>query len=219
MSKSVHELVRKHIRSVVKDKETAEKLIPNFSMGAKRITPSDYYLQSFNKENVHLVTDKIKGLSEKGVLLEGGEEKEFDAIVLATGFDLDKSAHPFQMRGLDPEITDGYGGNYPVAHLGITHPNSPNFFILLGPATGLGHNSIIYMIECQVYIFLEIYFCKSLFISQANYVCKGLKAMLEKKAKSVVVKPEVLNNFKDFVQENMKGKVFADNSQVVGWYR
>jgi len=202
MSKNVHELVRKHIRSVVKDPETAEKLIPNFSMGAKRITPSDYYLQAYNKENVHLVTEKIKGLSEKGVVMEGGVEKEFDAVVLATGFDLDKSAHPFEMRGLDPEIKDGYGGSYPAAHLGITHPNHPNFFILLGPGTGLGHNSIIYMIECQ-----------------ANYVCKGLKLMLEKKAKSVVLKPEVLNNFKDFVQENMKGKVFADNSEVAGWYR
>ena len=123
----------------------------------------------------------------------------------------------------------------PYAYKGITHPNHPNFFVLLGretdneynmlvcvvgPGTGLGHNSIIFMIECQV-----------------NYAAEAIVKLLETGAQSMSLKPEVLRNYVDFVQENMKGKqsdgrltddkdgfnfagkVFADNSQVKAWYR
>ena len=54
---------------------------------------------------------------------------------------------------------------------------------------------------------------------QANYACDGIAKMVKFGAKSMVVKPEVLKNYDEFVQENMKGKVFADNTECTGWYR
>ena len=94
------------------------------------------------------------------------------------------------------------------------------WFVFEGPGTGLGHNSIIFMIECQV-----------------NYAVEAIVKLLEAGGQSMSLKPEVLRNYVDFVQENMKGKqsdgrltddkdannsagkVFADNSQVKAWYR
>jgi len=201
MSAGVHKLVKKHVRHAVKNPDLAKKLIPSYDMGCKRITPSDTYLSAFNKENVHLETEKIKKLTINGILTEDGREHMFDTIVYATGFDLQESAKPFEQYGTKGLMTDDYG-DAPVAYYGITHPNHPNFFLLLGPGTGLGHNTIIYMIECQ-----------------ADYACDGIVQMINSGAKSMALKPEVLKNYEEFVQENMKGKVFADNSECTGWYR
>jgi len=201
MSVGVHKLIRKHVRKTVKNPDLAKKLIPSYDMGCKRITPSDTYLSAYNKENVHLETEKIEKFTSNGILTEDGKEHSFDTIVYATGFDLDESAKPFDQYGSKGKMTDDYG-DAPIAYLGITHPHHPNFFLLLGPGTGLGHNSIIYMIECQ-----------------ADYACDGIVKMINLGAKSMAVKPEVLKNYGDFVQENMKGKVFADNSECTGWYR
>jgi len=201
LSEAVHKLIKKHIRSVVKDPALAEKLTPNYDMGCKRITPSDTYLATFNKQNVFLETEKIEKITKGGVLTADGKEHEFDTLIYATGFDLELSAKPFEQVGLKGKMTEEYG-DAPLAYLGITHPHHPNFFLLLGPGTGLGHNSIIYMIECQ-----------------ADYACDAIKKMVNAGAKSMALKPEVLMNYDEFVQKNMEGKVFADNSQCTGWYR
>merc|ERR1712179_529514 len=133
-----------------------------------------------------MATKKIECMTDKGIKTVDGTEHEFDTIVYATGFDLEKSSKPYQQKGLDGWLEDDYG-DAPSAFLGISHPN---------------HNIIIFMIECQV-----------------NYTARGIVKMLQSGAKSMVLKPEVLRNYLDFVQENMKGKVFADNSQCTGWYR
>jgi len=201
MSAGVHTLVKKHIKHVVKDADLAKKLIPSYDMGCKRITPSDTYLSAFNKENIHLETESIEKFTNNGILTVDGTERTFDTIIYATGFDLEESAKPFDQIGSKGKMTEDYG-DAPTAYLGITHPNHPNFFLLLGPGTGLGHNTIIYMIECQ-----------------ANYACDGIVKLINSGAKSMAVKPEVLKNYDEFVQENMKGKVFADNTECTGWYR
>ena len=81
-------LFKKHIRHEVKDQELAEKLIPNYDPGCKRITPADHYYASFNKSHVHLVTDGIGRITEKGIETKKGEELQFDVIAFATGFSL-----------------------------------------------------------------------------------------------------------------------------------
>jgi len=202
MSPLVHGLVRKHIRSVVKSEETASQLTPSYDMGCKRITPSDDYLQTFNKDNVDLVTQPIIRVTSQGILTGDGTEHQLDTILYATGFDLEASLKAYTQTGIGELDSLEEWKASPYAYKGITHPNHPNFFVLLGPGTGLGHNSIIFMIECQV-----------------NYAAEAILKLLETGGQSMSVKPEVLRNYVDFVQENMKGKVFADNSQVKAWYR
>ena len=96
MSSLIHRLVRAHIRKVVKDPETARKLTPSYDMGCKRITPSDDYLQAFNREEVSLVTAGIREITETGVRTADGILHEVDTILYATGFDLEKSLQPYK---------------------------------------------------------------------------------------------------------------------------
>ena len=96
MSPLIHRLVRAHIRKVVKDPETARKLTPSYDMGCKRITPSDDYLQAFNREEVSLVTAGIREITETGIRTADGILHEVDTILYATGFDLEKSLQPYK---------------------------------------------------------------------------------------------------------------------------
>jgi len=202
LSGAIHNQVRAHYRSIIKDKELCAKLTPNFSMGCKRITPSDTYLQAFNMDHVHLVTDKITEFTETGIKTADGVNHEVDAIILATGFDLLESARPFTQIGVGGKDMSETWGDTPGAYLGITHEQNPNYFMLLGPGTGLGHNTIIYMIECQ-----------------AAYTVDAIKKFVQSGARSMAIKKTVQDDYLDWCQENMKGKVFADNSACTGWYR
>jgi len=144
--------------------------------------------------SLHLFLQSSTGatLTEDGVLHEA------DTIIYATGFDLDKSLQPYKQIGL----SEGLQELSPYAYYGMTHPDHPNFFVLLGPGTGLGHNSIIFMIECQV-----------------NYAADAITKMIHTGAKSMVLKPEVLKNYIEYVKKHMAGKVFGDQSTVASWYK
>jgi cation diffusion facilitator CzcD-associated flavoprotein CzcO len=202
LSGLIHNQVRAYYKHAIKDKELCKKLTPNFSMGCKRITPSDTYLQAFNQEHVHLITDKIEEITETGIKAADGVHHQVDAIIYATGFDLQKSARPFTQIGVDGKDMSDTWGDTPGAYLGIAHEQNPNYFMLLGPGTGLGHNSIIYMIECQ-----------------ATYTVDAIKKFVKSGARSMAVKSSVQQEYLDWTQENMKGKVFATNSACTGWYR
>ena len=88
----------------------AKKVTPDYDFVVKRITLSDDYLQAFNKDNFRLVTDKIKRLSEKGIVTSEGEEIEADVIIYATGFDCFKSIFSFDVRGLGGVSLKDYWG-------------------------------------------------------------------------------------------------------------
>ena len=109
LKEKVRELTTSHICKVVKDPEIAKKLTPKYDMGCKRITPSDTYLQSFNLPNVHLITDPVDRMHEKGLVTKTkeGDEKsyDFDVIVLATGFNLlNTSTKCFTTIGIEGNV-------------------------------------------------------------------------------------------------------------------
>ena len=200
LSKEVHDKVRAYIKAVVKDPEVAAKLTPDYEMGCRRITPSDFYLATFNRDNVHLVTSGIERVTKTGIKTVDGVKHKCDTIIYATGFDLDKSVKAVDQQGLQGSLEDDFGAT-PSAYLGICHPNHPNYFSLLGPGTILGHNSVIFMIECEV-----------------DYVADALQKMLRIGAKSMSVKKEVYQDYLAYVRENMQGKVFGQGSACGGWY-
>ena len=200
LAEEAHTKVRTYIRAAVKDQELAVRLTPTYEMGCRRITPSDHYLNTFNMDNVHLNTSRIEAVTKSGIRTADGMETEMDAIIYATGFDLEKSAKPYKQVGLAGTLADDYG-DAPSAYLGITHPNHPNFFTLLGPGTILGHNSVIFMIECQV-----------------NYIAEGIASMVRSGSGALVVKREVLEDYANFLKEGMEGKVFGRSGGCGGWY-
>ena len=134
----------------VKDAETREKLTPKFPIMTKRITPSDEYLETYNNPNVKLITESIETFTKEGIQTADGTEHKVESIIYATGFDLLGSLRLVKLLGADGRDMSDVYGDTPMAYKGCTHPNLPNLFYLLGPGTGLAHNSAIYMIECQV---------------------------------------------------------------------
>jgi cation diffusion facilitator CzcD-associated flavoprotein CzcO len=140
----------RYLRRAVRDPELRRKLTPDFTLGCKRVLLSNDYLPALTQPNVEVVTDRIARISERGVVTADGAERAVDAIVFGTGF-----------RPTDPplgRVTRGRGGRTlaaawagsPQAHLGTTVAGFPNLFILMGPNTGLGHTSVVYMIEAQI---------------------------------------------------------------------
>ena len=198
-NEAIHKVVRKLIKKTVKDPDLAKKLTPDYAMGCKRITPSDGYLQSYNRENVTLVTDKIQRITEEGIKTDS-EEYQFDAIVYATGFSLIKSCtEAYIAIGQNGKVLQEVWGDTPSAYLGIAVPDFPNMFLLLGPNTGLGHNTVLYMTECQV-----------------NHTVKCIKSLLTQSKKSMVVKPSVHKEYMEWVYETMKNRSF--HSGCSSWY-
>ena len=189
----------KHMKEQVKDPELLKTLTPDYPVGCKRLLISDDYLPAIQKENVSLVTEGIEAITETGVRTVDGEERSVDVIVYATGF------VPFDI--LDAIEIEGPGGRNLKeswdgeirAHRTIATPGFPNFFMLLGPNSGLGHNSVILMIEAQV-----------------NYIVDLVHAAEGKGAAFVSPKPEAAARFDLEIQSALQDRVWA--AQCGAWY-
>ncbi|MCJ2142585.1 flavin-containing monooxygenase [Methylobacterium sp. E-066] len=151
LTKQAEGLARHHLAKAVKDKDLRAKLTPNYRLGCKRVLISDTYYPALQRPNVTLETADIARITESGVTTADGIAHELDVIVYATGFDVTGSFARMKLVGRDGlRLADAWAGNGMGAYQGITVAGFPNYFMLLGPNTGLGHNSIIAMIEVQV---------------------------------------------------------------------
>lgn len=198
----IHKLVRNYIKNTVKDPDVAKKLTPDFPMGCKRITPSDSYLEAFNKENVHLVTDKIEGINERGIVTMDEKAHDLDVIIYATGFDLLGSVNAFEVSGVDGKSLADDHSDSPRAFYGMTHHLCPNYFMMGGPGIVLGHNTVLFVGECQI-----------------NYIRCGIEELLLRKASSVCLKESSMDSYQEWSANKMKNKVFEGDKFCTGWYR
>jgi len=196
-----HKEVTRQIEKVVKDPDVAAKLTPTYEIGCKRITPSDNYLPAFNKPNVELVTDSIELFVKDGIKTKK-DSYEVDTIIYATGFDLLAGCYAYELLNKHGVSSKEEFGDVLQGYLGICHPNYPNFFWLLGPGTGLGTNTVIYMIECQ-----------------ADYTVDCIKKMVAAGAKSMTVKSEVNEKYQDWSRRTMKERVFGGRGTCNAWYK
>jgi cation diffusion facilitator CzcD-associated flavoprotein CzcO len=117
--------------SLLRDRpDLIEKLIPDFPVGCRRITPGVGYLESFAKPNVRVITDaRIQRVDESGLLMSTGEHVEVDAIICATGFDVSMTPR-FDIAGRDGiKLEDIWAeSNVPQAYLSMAIPKFPNYF-------------------------------------------------------------------------------------------
>jgi cation diffusion facilitator CzcD-associated flavoprotein CzcO len=138
-----------HLREQVPDPLLRAKLTPDYPVGCKRVVIDSGFYPALTRPDVDVVTDRIIRIVPGGVETAAGL-READVIVYATGFETSGFLTPIQVTGrggrhLTEEWKDGA-----EAYLGIVVPRFPNLFLLYGPNTNLGHNSIVFMIECQV---------------------------------------------------------------------
>ena len=141
---------RKLLKQQVPDPALRERLTPRYPIGCKRILISNDWLPTLSRPNVELVTEAIEGVTPAGVRIAAGREIEVDAIVLGTGFAASEFLAPMEIRGRGGRSLNEAWADGAKAWLGITAPGFPNFFMLYGPNTSLGHNSIVFMLESQI---------------------------------------------------------------------
>jgi cation diffusion facilitator CzcD-associated flavoprotein CzcO len=187
-------------RSLRSRPELIPATTPNYTVGCKRILPSNDWYPALARDNVELVTSGVAEVREHSIVTADGRELEVDALVFGTGFDVIDIPVARLVRGRDGRALEDVWDGSPRAHLGSTVPGFPNFFIMLGPNTGLGHNSMIYMIESQI-----------------AYVMDALRELREQGADIVEVRPEVEARHHEEVQRRMQGTVW--NTGCTSWYQ
>jgi len=143
-------LALRYLKHSVPDATLRAKLTPNYTFGCKRVLISDDYLTSLTNPNVEVITEGIREVREHSIVSADGTEREVDAIIFGTGFHVTDMAVAKYVRGRDGRSLEEVWEGSPKAHLGTTVNGFPNFFMIQGPNTGLGHTSVIVMIESQL---------------------------------------------------------------------
>eukprot|EP01090_Pellita_catalonica_P000232 TRINITY_DN10160_c0_g1_i2.p1 TRINITY_DN10160_c0_g1~~TRINITY_DN10160_c0_g1_i2.p1 ORF type:complete len:219 (+),score=29.64 TRINITY_DN10160_c0_g1_i2:229-885(+) len=129
------------------------KVMPKYELGCKRILLSDDYFPTLKRDNVELIDSAVEKISEQSIITKDGKEFPVDGIIYSTGFQTTKFLTPIKISGVDRSRdlrADDWNETDARAHFGLTVPGYPNFFLLYGPGTNLGHNSILIMVELQV---------------------------------------------------------------------
>jgi cation diffusion facilitator CzcD-associated flavoprotein CzcO len=199
-SEEFRRIARAHLEAQVPDPVLRERLWPTYPLGCKRLIISDDFLPAMARPNVALVTDRIATVEEAGIRTGDGVLHDVDVIVYGTGFDT------LQFLGTGDII--GRGGTSlraewraaPQTFLGMNVSGFPNFFMLYGPNTNLGHNSILLMLECQY-----------------DYVLQALRAIDMNGGSKLDLKPETLADYNRRLQSKLRDTAWAGN--CLSWYK
>ncbi len=197
--KNAMQLAKRHLERQIADPELRAKLTPNYIMGCKRVLLSDDFYPAVTQPNIEVVTDRICEVREHSIVTGDGREHEVDAIICATGFHVtDAPLHQYIYGRGGQSLSSRWSAGL-SAYLGTTVSGFPNFFLLIGPNTGLGHNSMVYMIE-----------------SQLNYIADCLRTMDKRKLGTIEVQSEIQQQFEDEMRRRMQGTVWT--SGCASWY-
>jgi cation diffusion facilitator CzcD-associated flavoprotein CzcO len=200
MSRKITQLAEEHIREHVADPALQRALVPDYPIGGKRILISDDYYQALVRDNVDVVTSPIERVTADAIVTRDGRTVPADVIVLATGFETTSFLVPMRIEGPDGRVLEDVWRDGAEAYLGITVSGFPNFFMLYGPNTNLGHNSIIFMIECQV-----------------RYVLDCVRALAARDLAWIDVRPEVMRAYNARLQSALERTVWAKTGK--SWYK
>ena len=193
-------LFKKHLRECVPDPDTRAKLTPDYPMGCKRILISNDYYQALTKYRIPVITGGVRAITADGVEDTDGEHHQADVIIYGTGFQATDFLAPMTITGRRGQDLNQAWRDGAEAYLGITVHGFPNLFMLYGPNTNLGHNSIIYMIESQI-----------------AYVVSALETLERDGHRFVDVRPGVQDDFNRRLQARMRDTVWDQGCE--SWYK
>jgi 4-hydroxyacetophenone monooxygenase len=180
-----------------------DKCLPDYPPYGKRILVDNNWYSTLRRDNVHLVTSAVDHVTNTGIIDADGDKHDFDVIILATGFQAGNLLSPIDIRGVSgTPLRDVWGVDDPRAYLGITVPDYPNMFVLVGPNTFVAHGgSIIYQAECEM-----------------RYVTDCIRHMVENGISSVEVKQDVHDEYNKRVDAEHDQLVWS-HSGLHSWYR
>lgn len=190
-----------HMAEQVPDEALRKKLTPNYPIGCARILIADDYYPALTRPNVSLVTDGIRKIDATGVQTADGKHHDFDVLVYATGFETTGWHWSVDVVGKGGRhLRDEWAGT-PQAYLGINVAHFPNMFVLYGPNTNLGHNSITLMLEQQV-----------------GFAVQALKGLRDTNKSTMDVTVQAQNRFNSDLQAALGKTTWADPS-CHSWYK
>jgi len=187
----LEKLSTKHMESQVADPELRSLLTPDFTLGCKRILPSNTWYPALQKPNVTVIPHALKEIHERSVVGSDGVEREVDVIIFGTGFHVADIPFGDQLRGRTGETLSEHWKGSPRAYLGASIPKFPNYFMFLGPNTGLGHSSMIYMIEAQI-----------------EHITGAIRAMDTTGATTIEVEQDTHDRYNAKIDKKMAGTVW-----------
>jgi cation diffusion facilitator CzcD-associated flavoprotein CzcO len=198
----VAELMYKlNMRRYISDPELRAKLTPSYRAGCKRILISDNFYQAVADPKTELITEGIARVTRDSIVTVDGTERKVDVIVFATGFHVTDSYTYIDVKGARGEdLVDRWNREGMVAHRGITVADVPNLFFLLGPNTGLGHNSVVFMIESQI-----------------RYVAQAIEAVDKAGAQALTPTWAAQNRFNEKLQRDLARTVW-NTGGCRSWY-
>jgi len=193
------QIALRHLGAQVADPTLRAKLTPSYRMGCKRILLSDDFYPALTQANVEVVTERIQEVRASSIVTADGMERQIDTIILATGFHVTDMPAAQYVHGRDGQTLANAWSDGPQAYLGATVAGFPNLFLMIGPNTGLGHTSMVFMIESQI-----------------AYILDCFRRMNRRRLQTVEVRPEVQAAFNAEVQRRMRGTVWT--SGCASWY-
>lgn len=182
----------RHLARQVPDHELRARLTPDYHMGCKRILISDDYYPAISQPNVDLVTSPIVQVRPHSILTADGTERETDTLIFGTGFDVTADAAASTTRGRSGLLLSDAWSDRMSAYKGTTVPGFPNLFLIVGPNSGLGHTSIVFVIESQI-----------------AYILDCLRT-IRRRAPVVEVRPEPLRRWEAFIEDRSRQTVWVD---------
>ena len=191
---------QRHLNKAIKDPVLRAKLTPDYPLGCKRILISNEYYETLARPNVDVVTDNIAEVTPTGIRTKDGQEHPVDAIIYGTGFQATDFLAPMKITGRDGVDLNQVWRDGAEAYLGMTVSGFPNLFLLYGPNTNLGHNSIVYMLE-----------------SQFSYILDAVKTLQQRDLRFVDVRSQVQGVYNRWVQKQIKNTIW--DAGCTSWYK
>jgi cation diffusion facilitator CzcD-associated flavoprotein CzcO len=195
-------MAQRHLKKQVPDKELRKKMTPNYEIGCKRRLPSDEFYPALMQKNAAVVSDSIQEITPKGIVDAQGVLHEVDVIIYATGFHVvDFSRRNLKVVGRGGvDLFESWTKEGPEAYYGTAVSGYPGLLFILGPNTGLGHNSQLHVIE-----------------SQFNYMMDYFKEMEKLPAGYLDVKLSAQKAFNEDIHKQLEGMVWSSGG-CNSWY-
>jgi len=199
-NKDSTEFARKQMAAKLdNDPDLCEKLIPQYELGCRRITPGSGYLEAFTQPNVHLTNSEIVEINADGIHTADGVFHPLDVIVCATGFDISQ-VPSFPVIGRDGVSLAEKWKDEPESYISLACPDVPNLFFFTGPNATVGHGSLIFSLDWS-----------------AEWMIQWLRKMAEEDIASIAPKQEVVDEFVRYGDQIHKTLAWTGGCR--SWYK
>ncbi|MFY9488042.1 MAG: NAD(P)/FAD-dependent oxidoreductase [Solirubrobacterales bacterium] len=199
--KLVEQIARTHLKRQVPERELREQVTPDYSIGCKRVLLANNYYPALRKPNVEVITHGVTEVREGSIVGDDGVEREVDAIIWGTGFHVTRNPAWDHIIGREGHSLNEAWKDGMEAYVGSSVAGFPNLFLIVGPNTGLGHSSMVYMIESNI-----------------DYIERVVEFIDKTGAASVDVKQQTMHDYSRQIQDEASKDTIWTTGGCASWY-